>query len=155
MIKAEFVLNADDYFEWKEAVKTPQPTRRPLIAYCGPLLITLGFILLRWFPQDGPIGLATFLAGLMTTLLGVPLWASSRGKPAKAERKEEESVFARFYRGQRIFQASDEDWKYACGTREDSRRWSDLIGFRRSGQTLVLVDPFATYPLPISALGEN
>lgn len=84
-------------------------------------------------------------------VLSIPLWSLLRPK-AKKISQETHSSFNRFYRESRIFEASGSGWKYRIGAREDSRDWKDLFGFVRSGQTIILIDQFNSYPLPASAL---
>lgn len=152
MIKAEFTLTLDDFFEWQ---KISQPRRRVqapmIVVLCGFFLIVIGYILARSHSKCvGPLGIACILAGLLATVLSVPLWYFLQPKPGKIN-PEMRRTFNRFYREPRVFETTDSGWKYSAGTRENSRTWSDLFHYLQAGQTIVLMDPFSSYPLPVSA----
>lgn len=156
MIRAEFTLTIDDYTELtatREAARLPQAPA--IAALCGFVLFATGYIILRWSSQAAArIGIAALFGGLVVATLSIPLWFVLKRNPATRE-KEALSIFKRFYGERRVFEASDAGWKYACGTREDSRVWNDLFGFVRRGQTIVLMDPFESYPLPASAFSND
>jgi len=156
MIRAEFTLTIDDFSEWMSPRQAPWYSQAPLmVALCGFFLFAMGYIVLRWFSQSAErLGMVTLFAGLLTTTLSIPFWFLFRRKPVKTE-KATRSIFERFYQDRYIFEASDAGWKYTCGTREDSRQWSDLFGFLRRGQTVVLTDGYRSYPVPVSALGDD
>jgi hypothetical protein len=112
----------------------------------------IGYLLPRWFSECvAQLSIACLLAGLIATVLSVPLWYVLQQKTGKPNR-ELHNVFNKFYGEPRVFEADESGWKYSTGTKEDSRQWSDVFTLVRSGQTLVLMDQFHSYPLPVSAL---
>jgi len=134
---------------------THSPKAPAIVAVCGFFLIVIGYVLPRWFSEAvAPLGIGCLFAGLLTTVLSIPLWYFLQPRAGKIK-PEIRSVFSRFYGERRVFEASDSGWKYSTGTKENSRQWSDLFRYVQTGQTIVLMDPFTSYPLPISALVGN
>jgi hypothetical protein len=156
MIKAEFTLTFDDYCEWQKVLPRPRRSNMPMvIAFCGLFLIFAGYVIARVLPPPvAQFGVACLLIGLLVTLLSIPLRFLFQPMPQRIK-KESLSTFTRFYREPRNFEASDTGWRYSVGTKKDVRIWTDLFAFVISGQTLVLMDPFASYPIPFSALSQE
>jgi hypothetical protein len=156
MIRAEFTLTMDDFSEWQKASPVTRRFQAPaIVALCGFFLVVIGYILPRFFSECiAPLGIACLFAGLLATVLSIPLWYLLQPRPGKIK-SEMRSTYNRFYKERRVFEASDSGWTYSAGTRQDSRQWSDLFHYVQIGQTLVLMDPFRSYPLPVSALTVN
>ena len=68
MIKAEFTLTLDDFFEWQ---KISQPRRRVqapmIVVLCGFFLIVIGYILARSHSECRAIGERLHSSGLLAT----------------------------------------------------------------------------------------
>lgn len=155
MIKAEFTLTFDDYSEWQKVLPRPRRHNMPIIiAICGLFLIFAGYFIAKVLPPVAQFGVACLLLGLLVTLLSVPLRILFQ-PTSRRVKKESLNTFTRFYREPRNFEASEAGWRYFVGTKEDFRLWTDLFAFVISGQTLVLMDPFASYPIPFSALSQE
>ena len=153
MIRTEFTLTVDDFLDWQKLSQTKRTPRAPaIVVLCGFFLVLIGYILARGSSECmAQFGVACLFAGLLATVSSVPLWYILQ-RTTRKERPELQRALNKFYGERRIFEASESGWKYSTGTKDDSRQWSDLFRFVRTGQTLVLMDPFHSYPLPISAL---
>jgi hypothetical protein len=155
MIKAEFTLTFDDYSEWQKVLqRTLRSNISIAIAFCGLFLILGGYVIARLFPPDvAQFGVACLILGLLVTLASIlPRFFQPTSRRIQ---KESLNTFTRFYREPRNFEASETGWRYSVRTREDFRVWTDLFAFVISGQTLVLMDPLASYPIPLSALSQG
>ena len=156
MIKAEFTLTFDDYSEWQKVLQRTRRSDMPIaVAFCGLFMILAGYVIARLFPPAvAQFGVGCLLLGLLVTLASI-LLRSLFQPTSRRIQKESLNTFTRFYRESRKFEASDTGWRYSVGTREDFRVWTDLFDFVMSGQTLVLMDPFSSYPIPLSALSQG
>jgi hypothetical protein len=154
VIRTEFTLSFDDYTEWQSAFKPRRQARAPIIIIgCGLLLCIIGYLLPR-FQCVPRLGIACFVAGLLTAALSIPVSLLMRPTPL-AKSWEAKRDFEKFYKEACSFEASDSGWKYSYGTKENSRQWKDLFRFLQTGQTVVLMDMFNSYPIPLSALTTN
>lgn len=155
MIKAEFTLTFDDYSDWQKVLKHARRSDMPIaIAFCGLFLVLAGYVIARLFrPAVAQFGVACLLLGLLVALVSLLLRFLFQPTSRRAQ-KESLNTFTRFYREPRNFEASDTGWRYLVGIREDLRVWTDLVAFVINGQTLVLMDTFASYPIPLSALSQ-
>jgi hypothetical protein len=156
MIRAEFTLTLDDFAEWQKiSLAARRLESSAIVALCGFFLIVVGYILPRFFSERiAPLGIACIFAGLVATMLSIPLWYLLRRRQGNIK-PEMRSTFNRFYGEPRVFEASDSGWKYSVGTKVNSRQWSDFFRYVQTGQTVVLMDAFSSYPLPVSALTGN
>lgn len=156
MIKAKFTLTFDDYSEWQKTLQRPRRSNTPIaVALCGLFLILAGYVIARVFPPTvAQFGVACLFLGLLVTLLSVLLRSLFRPTSRKIK-TESLNIFTRFYKEPRNFEASETGWRYFVGTKEDSRVWTDLFAFVISGRTLVLMDPFVSYPIPFSSLSQE
>jgi hypothetical protein len=139
----------------KKSSSAPRSNMPIAVAFCGLFLILGGYVIARLFPPAvAQFGVACLLLGLLVTLASI-LLRSLFQPTSRRIQKESLNTFTRFYREPRNFEASDTGWRYSVRTREDFRVWTDLFAFVISGQTLVLMDPLASYPIPLSALSHG